>query len=102
MLIKQDEKHFQEIKFTEFWNNWINLCKKPIAYDFAQSFLIALIIYSIIALGGHYILGNDALESHDYGIFFGFLTFFVFLYLFGKRNGWLKSLTENLDDEVEL
>ena len=80
---------------------WIDFCKNPIAYDLARSLMFSLIAYSIIGLGGHYILEYDARQSHGWGILFMFLILFMSITILGKKHGWLKDLFKNMDKEVE-
>ena len=89
------------MELVDIWNNWIVICKQQISYDLARSFLFALINYSIIGLGGHYVFGFDAEYSHYSGILFAFLNFGLVAYVYGKKNGWLKDVFEDLDKEVK-
>lgn len=87
------------MKVVDLWNNWIDFCKKPIAYDLARSFMFSLIVYSIIGLGRHYFLGHDARDSHYTGMFIAVMVFFLLAYLYGKKNGWLKDMLEVINSE---
>ena len=90
-----------KIGIIELWNSWIDFCKQQIAYDFARSFMCSLIAYSVVGLGGHYILGHDARDSHYMGSAFAFATFVASALLLGLRNGWLKDLLKDMDKEVK-
>ena len=91
-------KHFD---LVVVWNAWIGFCKKPMAYDLAGAFMFSLIEYSVIGLGGHYVLGNDARDSHYIGVSFAFITFIILTIYFGNRHGWLEDLLKNMDNEAE-
>ena len=92
----------KEFDLIYIWNKWIEFCKKQVVYDFAQALFFALVAYLIIISILHYILGFDAISSHHLGIVSAYLTFGLLVYIFGKRNGWLKGMLEDLDKEAKL
>jgi len=91
----------QTIDWINIWNKWIDFCKKSIAYDLARAFMFSLIAYSIVGLGGHYIIGYEAIDAHYAGIIFSIYIFTLLFLSFGKKNRWLKDLFKDMDKEVE-
>lgn len=79
-----------------------NLLKHPlgiVVYDLIYSFWVALIVYLIIAPGGHYILKFDSITMNEIGLFTGIATFIVLVVHFYFRHEW--PLEDYLEGEEE-